>query len=461
MATRPVNRSAVARWLLEQEARALLARLATVRPFALQETMLPAAALTPAAQLAIDRFLIGGRYQLRREALAFLGWIRGAGASAPPAEQQRRFTVVRMRFNDVLSQFDLFSEVISQRSESQNGVWLAGLDVLAADAMTMPSPPFDPPQIACHLVRGPGAAIRRARTRLPGGGMNPVAVVRVPRERMVGHGIASSLVHECGHQVAALLDLVPSLRQPLQRQTQRGTPLERVAWSFWQRWVSEVVSDLWSVGKLGISSTLGLMGVVSLPAWFVFRVNDDDPHPMPWVRVKLSCAVGDALYPHPQWRELAAVWDALYPPHALDARRRSLIGALEGTAPAFAELLVSHRPPSLGGRSLDEVLPVTERRPAKLAAHYRTWRRARQGLRDAPPTLALAALGQARSLGAIEPEAESRIVGGLLTYWALRSTFAGSLNLTPAAARPAPVSARPPRRALATPMQTGGPHARP
>lgn len=42
------------------------------------------------------------------------------------------------------------------------------------------------------------------------------------------------------------------------------------------------------------------MGVVSLPAWFVFRLNGDDPPPMPWVRVKLSCALGDALYPHPQ-----------------------------------------------------------------------------------------------------------------------------------------------------------------
>ena len=59
----------------------------------------------------------------------------------------------------------------------------------------------------CYLDRGHGAAIRRARARLPGGGMSPVAIIRVPRERMVGAGIASSLVHEVGHQAAALLDL--------------------------------------------------------------------------------------------------------------------------------------------------------------------------------------------------------------------------------------------------------------
>ena len=37
-------------------------------------------------------------------------------------------------------------------------------------------------------------------------------MIRIPRERMIGYGIASSLVHEVGHQGAALLGLVESLR---------------------------------------------------------------------------------------------------------------------------------------------------------------------------------------------------------------------------------------------------------
>jgi hypothetical protein len=50
-----------AAWMLEQEARALLMRLAGVRPFALQESMLPAANLLPTSQVAIERFLSSGR----------------------------------------------------------------------------------------------------------------------------------------------------------------------------------------------------------------------------------------------------------------------------------------------------------------------------------------------------------------------------------------------------------------
>ncbi len=133
------------------------------------------------------------------------------------------FTVLRMRFNDVLSQFDLFADVITQRSEHETGVWLSGLDIAAAEALTLAGDYYQLPPVACYLDRGPGAAIRRARTRLPGGGENPVAVIRVPRERLVGSGIASSLVHEVGHQGAALLDLIPSLR-PVIRTDGRRQP---------------------------------------------------------------------------------------------------------------------------------------------------------------------------------------------------------------------------------------------
>ena len=205
-----------ASWMLEQEARALLTRLARVKPFALHESMLPAAAILPTAQTAIERYLAKGRRELRRLVHTYLRWLYGPdGRRASPEEAQRRFTFVRLRFNTVLTQFDLFNDVLTQRSESDIGVWLSGLDVVSADALALPGGYYEAPPVICYLDRGAGAAIRRARTRLPGGGANPVAIIRVPRERMVGSGIASSLVHEVGHQGAELLGLSGSLRPTL------------------------------------------------------------------------------------------------------------------------------------------------------------------------------------------------------------------------------------------------------
>src|SRR5436305_1548105 len=151
---------AAARTLLDQEARALLTRLARVRSFALSETMVPAAAISFEAQTAIERYLEQGRRALRRLVGEYLRWLRGP----------------------------------------------------------------------------------------------------------------------------ALLDLVASVR-PLLRGLQQGATDQRVAWRCWERWISEIVADLWAVARVGITATHGLIGVVSLPRYFVFRPNLDDPHPAPWIRV--------------------------------------------------------------------------------------------------------------------------------------------------------------------------------
>src|SRR5260370_13367064 len=120
------------RAMLLHETRSLMARLARIKSFALQETMLPAAALLPRAQSAIDKFLVLGRRQLRRLLQQFLNWLQHPiSAMATPAKAQRRFTMLRLSFNIVLTHFDLFSDVITQRSESETGLWLGGLAVVS------------------------------------------------------------------------------------------------------------------------------------------------------------------------------------------------------------------------------------------------------------------------------------------------------------------------------------------
>jgi hypothetical protein len=410
--------------MLAQEARALLTRLMRVKPFALYETAVPAASISPSAQIAIERYLADGRRELRQQVHTFLQWLQPSGSHRPtPAEAQRRYTFLRLRFNAVLSQFDIFADALTQRSEHDTGIWLSGLDALAADALTLPADHPVPPVI-CYLDRGGGAAIRRARTRLPGGGQNPVAIIRVPRERLIGSGIASSLVHEVGHQAAALLDLMGSLRPILQNMQWHNR--QRPVWQYWERCLSEILADFWSISKVGVGSTFGLIGVVSLPRPFVFRMNLDDPHPIPWICVKLSCAIGRALYPDPQWARLAKMWELLYPTTGLTAAKRSLLMQLEAGMPDFVRLLIQHRPKALHGQSLIEAMQVERRQPRRLAAYYERWRTAPEQLYKAPPSLVFAVIGQAKMNGKISPETESHLLTKLLIHWALRRTLEAS-----------------------------------
>jgi hypothetical protein len=235
--------------------------------------------------------------------------------------------------------------------------------------------------------------------------------------------LASSLVHEVGHQGTALLDLIASLRPVLHRR-QKLEPEHRLTWSLWDRWLSEILADFWSVACVGVAAPVGLMGVVSLPRAFVFRVSLDDPHPIPWIRVKLSCAMGDALYPDPQWEQLAAIWEALYPLSDLDGERQTLLRNLEADIARFVSLLINHRPQRLRGHSLGEVLASADRRPAHLRALYRQWRRDPLAqMSQNRPALVFAVVGQARADGVLSPQGESRLLTDLLTRWAVRSTL--------------------------------------
>lgn len=414
--------SPAASHLLAQETRALLTRLDRLRPFALVELMVPAAGLFPNAQSAIERTLIDGRHELRGMMQTFLAWLAGPGRRFDGNQAQRRFALLKLRFQGVLNEFDMFSNAVTQRSEHDNGPWLSGLDVVAADALALPNRYYDLPPLICYLDRGPGASIRRARTRLPDGRANPVAIIRVPRERMTGSGIGGSLIHEVGHQAAALLDLVPSLRQVL-RGLQQGGGVERELWAIWDRWISEIAADFWSVARIGAGATLGLISVVSLPRPFVFRINLDDPHPTPWLRVKLSAAMGQALYPHQQWNRFAAMWEELYPLDGLDDPRMALLRRLEAQLPAFVTLLVNHRPMRLGGRSLPEVLDTVAHTPVRLSALFTHWLVAPAAMYRARPTTVFAVLGQAVADGRLSPEDESTLVGKLLTFWALKTTL--------------------------------------
>jgi hypothetical protein len=410
---------------LGYEAESLLSRLARVRPFALTTPMVAAAYVPRAAARSIERHLVTGRRRLRRLVMHYRTWLQGpAGQRAGDAEAQRRLAFLRLRFNAILHQFDIFADVLTQRTEAENGIWLAGLDSLAADALRLPEDPFEAPPAITYLDRGHGAAIRRARTRLPGGDENPVAVIRIPRERMIGSGIASSLVHEVGHQGAALLDLVSSLRKALRHQ-QRRHPDAAHAWELWERWISEIVADFWSLAQVGVAATQGLMGVVSLPRAFVFRIQLDDPHPFPWVRIKLSTAFGALLYPDPQWAALDRLWERFYPRHGLDPKRLAVIAGLEATLPAFIRLVAGHRPPRLGGQQLAEAFDTAARRPDRLRALWTRWRSRPHELRRVTPTLAFATLGQAKQDRRLEAEGESRWVADLLRHWALTSALTG------------------------------------
>lgn len=415
---------------LKSEAISLLNRLGQHQPFSLSTPMVAAASPSDAALRAITDHLIKTKRELRQRVQAFLEKLSGKNDEQfqNASQAQAEYAVLKLRFNNILDQLDIFSDVLSQRSEHQTGVWIAGLDVVAQEAL-LPKPGlYETLPLMCFLERGHGAAIRRAKTKLPGGDLNPVAIIQVPRERMLGSGIASSLIHEVGHQGAALLNLVSSLRQELEKQVETAPPEQKQAWSLYEKWISEIVADFWSVGHIGISATQGLMGVVSLPEYFVFRIKLDDPHPFPWIRVKISLACGAALFPDTQWGRFEMLWQKLYPTDKLDEEKKNVVRQLETILPDFVKLITQHRSDSLKEQTLQELFPIRQRQPEKLRQLYDQLIRQPESAVKASPTLVFAVIGQARADNRISTTTESRLLGKFLNHWAIGRAESRGVN---------------------------------
>ena len=405
---------------LVNETLALFSRLQTVRSFSLSTPMVLAAAVSAPAQSAINAHLAHVAFDLRRKLLEFVRWLKSPESRRfSAAKTQARYVLLKLRFNNLLDQVDIFGVVLGQRSEHGTGTWVAGLDVLAEDALTLAGNYYVPPPIICFLERGHGAAIRRARTRLPGGDLSPVGVIQIPRERMIGSGIASSLIHEVGHQGSELLDLTSSIRAALEQRIADNPPEAALPWQLLSRWLNEILSDCWAIGHLGITAAYGLRSVVSLPTYFVFRIGTDGPHPFPWIRVKISLALGQALYPHPQWAALSRQWNDLYPVAELSVDKQALIGRLEAVLPAFAVLVLGHRPPSLRGQRVADIFPTAGRRPEDLRAHYIAWQQHPLQREQVAPSLVFAVVGQAKADGRISTNDEVSILSHMLERWAL------------------------------------------
>lgn len=379
--------------------------------------MVKGASVSDQALRDITGLLEKGKRELRDNIYKFIDKVKGPGGRKGEEEEtQADFTILKLRFNSILDDLDIFADVLSQRAEYDVGVWTSGLDVLAADGMRPIQGLAAAPPLIVYLDRGHGAAIRRARTRLPGGESNPVGVIQIPRERMVGSGIAASLIHEVGHQAASLLNLVPSLKVSLA--TARWQKRDTIAGQYFDRWISEIIADVWALGQLGVVSTMGLMGVVTLPRYFQFRIDLRDPHPAPYVRVLLSCAFGRRLFPHAQWDRLWELWKTFYPTKGLRRQQLHVLGEIERETPVFVNRVLLHSTKEMQGRRLYELFPLAERQPDQLQQLYRSWKERTLNLYTLPPVLAFAVLGQAKSDLVIDAAEESDILTRLLRYWA-------------------------------------------
>src|SRR4030095_11125608 len=134
---------------LLNESQSLLSRLRQVKPFSMTMPMVRGASVSEKALKAVIDLLEIGKNGLYNSVNNYTRIIKSAKKrNEDPKPYQVKFTLIKLRFNSILDQLDIFADVLSQRAEHEVGIWLSGLDVLAEDGLTIGKDLFqDPPAL--------------------------------------------------------------------------------------------------------------------------------------------------------------------------------------------------------------------------------------------------------------------------------------------------------------------------
>ena len=393
--------SPFAAWMLTQEARALLTRLSRVRPFALLEPMVPAANLLPHAQIAIER--LPGRWGVatcaRGTTLSRLAaWARQAqrhgrgGAAAllvPAPEVQCGAHAVRS---------------LQRRHHSAQRTRVRRLAVGAgcrgsrcagtAAAATIASRRSSATWIAAPAPRS-GARARgcRAAAIEPGGGHPRAArthgrqrhrVVAGARGRATRPPRCSTSWHRCAPCCAAC---------------SAGRRPTAVGWQLLERWISEIVADFWAVARVGIASTMGLIGRRQPAARFrvpgqsrrsasgALDPRDAQLRDGPGACIRIRSGAGLQRCGRRSIRSTASTPNAAALPRSAAAHHAGLRGAAHAAPARVAARTLADRGAAMspsgsrrGSRAVSGLVPPPRRQ-----------------MYQAPPSLVFAVIGQATS----------------------------------------------------------------
>src|ERR1700754_3073069 len=94
--------------------------------------MVKGASVSDRALRDITGLLEKGKLELRENIHRFIDKVKGPDKGKGEEEEtQSDFTILKLRFNSILDDLDIFADVLSQRAEYDVGVWTSGLDVLA------------------------------------------------------------------------------------------------------------------------------------------------------------------------------------------------------------------------------------------------------------------------------------------------------------------------------------------
>jgi hypothetical protein len=303
--------------------------------------------------------------QLVREGDLLQASLRAAASPEDLRTVRRQLLTFRNRYARAETTLVFFADAINTRTNAKMSGYLKACDILAYRSMSMVLDPLGKPtpNTLTYFEKGVGAAVLRANLRLwDGTGVNPVAAVKATYHNLLRN---TALIHEAGHQVAAITgwneELAAKLATGLPG-APAGVPAE------WASWASEIAADAFAFAHTGYAAVAALHDVVAAEDVVVFRHTRGDPHPISYIRVLLGVEMCRQSYGDGPWDDLAQAWLALYPLSEAPDATRALLDESVPLLPSIVRLILQEPMRAFAGRSLVGLVNPERVRPQALIA---------------------------------------------------------------------------------------------
>jgi hypothetical protein len=206
----------------------------------------------------------------------------------------------------------------------------------------------------------PATYRRNIPLRRLGRQLNPFPLVQLPYHRLINPWTMGAIMHEVSHNLQNELELERAVPMAILR-TLRAAGVPRETAAVWAQWNREIFGDM--VGCLlgGEAFIASLMDVIGRAPDQALGFNPHGVHPTPYLRTFLSTE----LIRRMGFPETAAsyekAWRRLYPSPTEGSMPDQLLRTWPTAVPAVVDAVVETKYPSLGRKSLRQVITFEPR----------------------------------------------------------------------------------------------------
>jgi hypothetical protein len=262
--------------------------------------------------------------------------------------------------------WDFFFELFGQR-QGAFGEWLVACDRIALDCYqhvfmhlgSDRSIPAPPPFSYMRTGFSPATYRRGIPLRKLGRQLNPFPLVQLPYHRLVNPWTMGALLHEVSHNLQNELELQRAVPLAIYRQVSAAvSPGVARGWMAWNR---EIFCDLLGTLLGGEAFILSLMDVVGRSRRLALTYSPRSVHPTPYLRTFVSTHLLARMGFPDTARQYEKTWRSLYPSSSGTTIPAEMLRSWPRAVPAVVSAVCYTPFPSLGGKSLREVITFEPR----------------------------------------------------------------------------------------------------